>query len=367
MVDLKPGDEFFLLLDLHEVDPDQDTKTITKDWEIEGEVRSGRQSVPLVDALQRGRRFRRVSVAAAVALFLAGVVVVLVLNQVIRPFGGVACSSGTAQILGSTAFEPEIRTIVGEYQARCGWASITVAAQGTEAGIRQLNEARNASEIAAIADGRPLEAENLQFTPVAIVTSAVVVNSDVGVNSLSMDQLRGIYAGRYVNWRQLGAADLPIRLISRIADSGTRTAFERNVLHASEPGVTSNSCLVQDRQEKGPAIRCERAGTADLLDAVERTPGAIGYADAVAAAKHNSVVRLRLDGTEPTSEYLDRGYPFWTVERLYTKGVPASDSLLKRFIDYLSTDTVKARLREAGYVPCVQAQGTILPLCQSDH
>jgi hypothetical protein len=76
---------------------------------------------------------------------------------------------------------------------------------------------------------------------------------------------------------------------------------------------------------------------------------------------------LRLDGKEPTPEYLDRGYPFWTVERIYTKGLPAPDSLLKQLIDYLGRDTVKARLRDAGFVSCVQAQGTISPLCQGDH
>jgi phosphate transport system substrate-binding protein len=60
------------------------------------------------------------------------------------------------------------------------------------------------------------------------------------VDGLTTAQLQGIYNGTYRDWNQLrGGASLPIRIVGRGQESGTREPFEQRVLHAAEPALTS--------------------------------------------------------------------------------------------------------------------------------
>ena len=72
---------------------------------------------------------------------------------------------------------------------------------------------------------------------------------------------------------------------------------------------------------------------------------------------------VQLDGHYPDVTTVGAGYRFWTVEYLYTKGVPSNGSVLKRFLDYLASPTARAELQDAGYTPCVAKDGLLDPLC----
>jgi phosphate transport system substrate-binding protein len=52
---------------------------------------------------------------------------------------------------------------------------------------------------------------------------------DAGVTAITGDELKGLYKGEYDNWSQLGGPDKPIQVLGRAKDSGTRTAFVKNV------------------------------------------------------------------------------------------------------------------------------------------
>ena len=56
---------------------------------------------------------------------------------------------------------------------------------------------------------------------------------------------------------------------------------------------------------------------------------------------------VQLDRRYPDVTTIDAGYRFWMVEYLYTKGVPANESVLKHFLDYLSSSTGCAPARTA--------------------
>jgi len=61
---------------------------------------------------------------------------------------------------------------------------------------------------------------------------------------------------------------------------------------------------------------------------------------------------------------IESGYPFWTVEYLYSLGLAASDTLQARFVDYLrKNDVARVRLNGSGYIPCNTADGAPLELC----
>jgi ABC-type phosphate transport system substrate-binding protein len=161
---------------------------------------------------------------------------------------------------------------------------------------------------------------------------------------------------------------LPIRIVSRGQESGTRRTFEHNFLDGvTKPKLSLDTCMNPERDPQAPTTRCERSSTAAVLHRIAARPGAIGYADAptakVATAKSQSLTALLLDDRYPDITSVDAGYRFWTFEYLYTKGVPANDSVLKKFIDYLRSGTARAELQQAGYTPRIAKDGLLHPLC----
>ncbi len=151
-------------------------------------------------------------------------------------------------------------------------------------------------------------------------------------------------------------ADLHIDIVSRTTDSGTRATFDRRILHlATETPQSSTTCTSPDLISGDPVIRCEKSSTGQLLEAVNAIPGAIGYAEAAAAAApgYSSVDEIQLDGRSASPELVKNGqYPFWAVETLYSYGTPAPGSLLSAFLGYMSTDTAASILQNDGDIPC---------------
>jgi phosphate transport system substrate-binding protein len=94
---------------------------------------------------------------------------------------------------------------------------------GSSAAFRNTNMVISAGAVPAA------EYPRLSGHPVAVVIFAVVVNRATGVSSLTESQLDGIWTGRYENWRQLGGANLPIDIVSRNTDSGTRATFDHKI------------------------------------------------------------------------------------------------------------------------------------------
>lgn len=159
-------------------------------------------------------------------------------------------------------------------------------------------------------------------------------------------------------------------MVSRGPESGTRATFERKVLGHAELALTSDSCTAPERAKQAPFVRCERTTTDQQLATVAATSGAIGYADTPAvnaAIAHNTAIApVPLDGRYPDLSTISTGYPFWTVEYLYTRGVPSNDAVLKNLLDYLSNGTARAEPQDAGYTPCVTKTALVLPLCNTE-
>jgi phosphate transport system substrate-binding protein len=236
----------------------------------------------------------------------------------------------------------------------------TIASLGAAAAL-QISGADSAAvraEDLVMSDGPVPAAVDPSLTghPVAIVIFGVVVNRAAGVHSLTVGQLAGIWNGTYTNWSEVGGADLPIDIVSRNTDSGTRATFDHKILHAqTELGPSSQSCTSKDLNPAIPVIRCEKASTSQLLQTVNEVKGAIGYAEAAEAVAYGNIDVIQLDGRDPTSAAVkNEQYPFWAVEYLYTYGVPQPGSPLSAFIGYMGTDAAASILQSPdwGAIPC---------------
>ncbi|WP_328612479.1 substrate-binding domain-containing protein [Amycolatopsis sp. NBC_00355] len=362
---LKRKEKFKLVVVLRESDGHDGE--ISKEIEHHARLAAGR--------IKDDRKQRRVTwpvVTTAVGVLLTGALLATLLVSWSRPSGETAlCATGKLSVEGSSAFVPIIKGIAAEYHGQCDGAAITTRATGSVTGVRALApvDAAGRNELAVLSDGRSGEAgADLEAKAVAVVVYTLVVNRAAGVDRLTTQQVKDIFGGRVRNWDQLRPGpSVPIGIVGRGQESGTRKTFEQKVLGGAEDRLTSDSCRKPERDPAAATTRCERGTTAEVLTEVGAVPGAIGYADVpaakAAAAKDRQVGVVQLDGHYPDVTTIDAGYRFWTVEYLYTKGVPDNGSVLKRFLDYLASPTARAELQDAGFVPCVAKDGLLDPVC----
>ncbi|HEX3779093.1 MAG TPA: substrate-binding domain-containing protein [Pseudonocardiaceae bacterium] len=357
---------FILVLVLRETD--EKATEISKKYEVTGGHSTGKT---IIDE-KRQHRFGWPLVATAIGVMLVGALLATLIigrpTQTANP--NTPCAAGTVQVDGSTAFGPAVQTVATRYMAQCNGAVVNVDSSGSIDGVRALEQggSQQAANLVALSDGATDEpTPGLHTQLVAVLVYSVVINKSVGIDALNTQQLTGIYSGLYTNWQQLGGPNLPIRIVGRGENSGTRRAFERYVLNGSEGVLSSDSCLTKDRVANAPTIRCERDTTEDLINTVSTVPGAIGYGDVTNDTTKNAVrggqiVTVKLNGLYPQVDSLPN-YPFWTVEYLYTRGDPRPGSPLAAFLDYLDSDSAQAALLSAGYTPCVPKDGVLNHLC----
>ncbi|RLL66743.1 substrate-binding domain-containing protein [Streptomyces sp. Z26] len=267
------------------------------------------------------------------------------------------CAEGRLTIVGSTALRPAMERIAEEYESDCSGAEIEVAADGSREGLQLLDaEGRKAKDgappMVAISDGRASGHEELREDPVGVAVFAMVVNDGVGLDDISLADLRRLYRGEVRNWRELGGHDLPVRLVSRSSASGTRGIFQESVLKGFEPGVSSQDCVRRD-DPAARQSRCERRDTPTVLAEVGEIAGAVGYGEQKAASEAPGVKLLRLEGHAADSETVRAGtYPFRATEYAYTYGSPPADSLPAEFLGYLSDGAAQRVLRSHGHLSC---------------
>lgn len=228
-----------------------------------------------------GRAARLITVALTVCVITLASII-LVRDDTPPPMG---CARGTLTVTGSTAFEPVVRELAQKYEKECEGSTVTVDAHGSNAGIRELADrgatagTSGSPALIALSDGpKPDGYPQLRENRVAVSLFRLVVNDRVPVKNLSLATVRKIYRGDIRNWKALGGPDLPVLLVSRDANSGTREVFQRRVLGHNEPAQSSRDCATKD-DAAARVIRCELDSTDQVLATVGRLDGAIGYSE----------------------------------------------------------------------------------------
>lgn len=65
----------------------------------------------------------------------------------------------------------------------------------------------------------------LEFVPIGREAFVFLVNANNPVDNLTVDQIKGIYAGTYRNWKELGGTNRPISPLTRNQGSGSQSAL----------------------------------------------------------------------------------------------------------------------------------------------
>ena len=186
--------------------------------------------------------------------------------------------------------------------------------------------------------------EPIEFT-VGYDALAVYVHKDNPITSITIEQLKGIYGegGAIEKWSDLGITmpdetkDEIIR-VSRQNNSGTYVYFREAVL-----GKTGNYKLGS----------LDMHGSKDVVDLVEKTPGAIGYSGYAYRTDHLKLVPVSVEGAPAVSPSvetaIDRSYPIARPLFMYTSGQPVG--AVKEYMDWILSDVGQQIIFDKGYAP----------------
>ncbi len=174
-------------------------------------------------------------------------------------------------------------------------------------------------------------ASGIIYKPIARLPSAFFVNPAAGVSALTHEQLADVYAGRITNWRELGGADMRVRVVRREDADSTLT-----VLRASMPGWRD-----LDITEKSKTATT----TQDAVETVREVAGAIGFGP-FSKPLEDGLSVLRIDGRYPT----DPDYPSSVVLALiYMNNLRNADAF--DFIKFVESAKARDAIASLGSVP----------------
>lgn len=238
----------------------------------------------------------------------------------------------TARISGSGTCTPLLRLLTDTYDGTgVEWRYLP----GLHSGGGITGCAKGELDIGAVS--RPLSAEEealgLTYTPISTDGVVIAVHPSVTIRGLSTEQVRGIYAGDYSNWQELGGPDLPITVLDRNEDESAKIVMRQYVL-----GDVAIS-------PKAVGLYYE----VDMVQGVESTVGAIGYFSLGHAVSNDiPVTLLELDGVAPTVENIRNG-SYRVVRPLGVVTPPDAGPEIDAFLEWATSDTAAALIESNGF------------------
>jgi len=173
--------------------------------------------------------------------------------------------------------------------------------QGCNAGIKsaRLNGPKSESFgfICCALSQEELEQKQLTLYPIALEPILILLNKANPVKNLSRQQVRDIFAGKIVNWREVGGKDQSIVVITR--------------LHCAKRPGHWKTILPNKDQFRQQSINVSSAD--ELVQRINDFPEGIGHTGATwEFDKINAVKHITVDSVEPSADSLAaKTYPFF--------------------------------------------------------
>ena len=170
-----------------------------------------------------------------------------------------------------------------------------------------------------------------------------LINDGNPVESLTHEEIVGIYTGEITNWSQVGGDDLDIVAYQRVENSGSQVMMRAQVMQGVE--------MVDAPKE----FRTSEMG--ELVDAIasyRNTANSIGYSVYYYIDNmymQEGIKLVKVNGVAPTNAAIASGaYPYRQPFYAVIRADAPADSPARQLYDWLATAEGRALVEAAGYV-----------------
>ena len=281
-----------------------------------------------------------------IKLILSSLVVVVISSVVIGCQDDSTNNIESITVSGSSALLPLMEKSIEKFNEKNPYAEISAQAGGSGTGLAQvLNGAVDIGNSDIPVEDKMDEANAKKLVDHKVIAQGfgVVVNKSLGIENLTSNQIRDIFAGKITNWKAVGGPNKEILLIHRTAGSGTRATFEKTILGG-------------DKSLENDSIGVTQDSNGAVLSVIKSNDGAISYLSLVymstEEAKKLSNV-LKIDGVASDKVNIcDGSYKFWSWGHMYTRGKPTG--LAKEFIEFVSSVDNNSSVESLGFISAAE-------------
>ncbi len=190
--------------------------------------------------------------------------------------------------------------------------------------------------------------------PIAGEGFVFVVNKNNPIDTLTIEQIKGIYSGKITNWKELGGNDAEIIAYQRNKDSGSQNYM------ISFMGDTPLMKPVTD------IVPASMSGILDVIVNYDNGINSIGYSVyAYSDGMYENVSEIKyikVNGVEPSLTTLaDGSYPLLGYNYAVFSAEEAEDSNVRTLVKWIQSDEGQQVVANAGYVPYRKVEGLTLP------
>jgi len=243
---------------------------------------------------------------------------------------------GRLHIAGSGSCIPLTRMLAGSAMRELSIPAEVHASIGSGGGIRALRD--GAIDLAVVSRRLSEDevADGLVYTPFALIPVVVAVGLGVSEQSVTMDELEALFAGRRETWSD---GSNVVVLLREPGDSS----------HGVVEAVLPEFEAIVDRARASGASRVLYHDGA-MQVALANTPGAIGLHGNGVDASLSGFRALAVEGIEPTGGNVESGrYPFVKELGFVTDGAPQGEAA--QLIEFVLSAQGRSLLRVRGAIP----------------
>lgn len=182
--------------------------------------------------------------------------------------------------------------------------------------------------------------KELNMTPIGKEAFVFFVNAENPVDTLTVEQVQGIYSGKIRNWKEVGGTNDVIEAFQRPEESGSQQALIR---------FMGNKTIMKPSSER---VAAGMGGIMDQVAEYQNKENAIGFSFRYFSeemVQNGKIRNLALNGVAPTKETIRNGsYPA-TME-IYAVTAGSENPHIEPFIHWILSKQGQTIIEGTGYV-----------------
>lgn len=198
----------------------------------------------------------------------------------------------------------------------------------SSAAIRRLMN--GVADIASSAERLHLGHQEYGYVEIPFCRAPLVVisNAKIPVRNLSSDQLRAIFDGTIINWKEVGGPDQKIVVVVPEMNTGAYKNFSQLALKRF------------DVRYDYMAYR-----STDVVQLIQYLPWSISFISQGADTMNEAIRKIQIDGKSPG----DKDYPYHQIFSFVTKGDPGGAA--KKLVDFAFSEKGRSIMQKNGLQP----------------